>query len=271
MDLLPMRLLATLLLPALVALVPASAAAADVYEASWNGGHLTATANAAFTEATVDSVSVSFDECGTAPEEATCTWEAKAILYAGAEHCDPSTPEAQIAWDSGPQSGNGTVEDGAKSFPLEGCPGQSLTFRLEFHKTYEEGGSPPLWRVTGGASFWGLFTFGYHPAEEDRQIPTEFSQPDPVYPPFERHFTPTKTFEIDANCNSLSLDSIRYAFAFHRMGCHKASNLARSTFLTGRTPSGYVCQRKSSVLCWRQGQPQRYFEWRRPGTRPAHA
>jgi len=271
-DLRPMRLLPGLLLLALVALVPPNAVAADTYEASWNGGHLIATANADFTEATIDSVSVSFDECGTAPEEATCTWEAKAILYAGAKHCDPSTPETQIAWDSGPQSSNGIVEDGAKSFSLEGCRGQSLTFRLEFHKTYEEGGSPPPWRVTGGASFWGLFTFGYHPMEEgDKAIPTEYNPPEYRYPPFEPNFTPTKTFAISPDCGSLSLNSTRYAFVFQRMGCHKASNLAQATYFSGHAPSGYVCRRKGSVLCWRRGQPQKYFEWRRPGARPAHA
>ncbi|MGN6558117.1 MAG: hypothetical protein ACTHLH_08925 [Solirubrobacterales bacterium] len=268
---LSIRLLPALLLLVLVALVPANAVAADTYEASWNGGHLIATANADFTEATIDSVSVSFDGCGTAPEEATCTWEAKAILYAGAKRCDPSAPETQIAWDSGPQAGNGTVEDGAKSFVLEGCRGQSLTFRLEFHKTYEEGGDPPPWRVTGGASIWGLFTFGYHPVEEEEQRIINASPPaHPSYPPFEPNFTPTKTFAVSLNCGSLSLNATRYAFAFHRMGCHKASNLARSTFLTGRAPSGYVCRHKGSVLCWRQGQPQKYFEWRRPGTPPAH-
>lgn len=252
---------------------PASAAAVDTYEASFNGGHLTATANEALTEATIESVSVGFDECGTAPGEASCTWEAVATLYSHPEtRCDPSTPEAQVAWDSGPQSGNGTVDGGPTSFPLEGCRGQTLVFRIEFHKTYEEGGGGAPWRITGGASEWAMFSFGYHPLEEEERRIIEASPPAQL-PPFEPNFAPP-ALSVTADCRSLTLGNVRYAFAFARMGCRKASNLARARQLSGRAPSGYLCRdlpADRGVLCWRKGQPQKYLEWRLPGTKPAHA
>lgn len=250
---------------------PANAAAIDTYEASFNGGHLTATANEALTEATIASVSVSFDECGTAPGEASCTWEAIATLHSHPEtRCDPNTPEAQVVWDSGPQSGNGSVSGGPTSFGLEGCRGQTLVFRIEFHKTYEEGGGPP-WRIAGGASEWAMFSFGYHPLEEDEQRITEASLPAPP-PPFEPNFRPT--FAVAADCRGLTVGNIRYVFAFARMGCPKASNLARARLTSSRAPSGYRCKDLAAdrgVLCWRKQRPKKFLEWRLPGTKPAHA
>lgn len=253
---------------ALLLLAPTSAAAADTYESSWNGGHLIATANAGFTEATIESVEVNFDECGTVPGEATCTWEAIATLYSGSQdRCNPSTPEDQVVWDSGEQSGNGTVTDGPKSFPLEGCRGQSLSFRIEFHKTYEETPEPSPWRTIGGASEWPMFTFGYHPAEEaDRSIPTEYNPPEYEPPHFQPNFTPTKTFALSADCRTLQLDSTRYVFVFGQMGCYKAGNLARARFLSGRAPRGYACQNDSrgGVRCRRRHKPAKFFEWHVP-------
>lgn len=253
---------------------PASASATDTYEASFNGGHLTATANEALTEATIESVSVSFDECGTQPEEASCTWEAIATLHSHPEPpCDPSTPEAQVVWDSGPQPGNGTVDNGPTSFPLAGCRGQTLVFRIEYEKTYEEGSGGPPWRILGGAEEWPMFSFGYHPAEEDERISTEYNPPAAQYPPFELNVTwPALTVAPD--CHSLTIGEVRYAFAFGRMGCRKASNLARARQVSGRAPSGYLCKKLAAdrgVLCRRKGQPQKYLEWRLPGTKPAHA
>lgn len=258
---------------AVALLVSPVSASADTYEAAFNGGHLTATANEALTEATIESVSVSFSECGTQPNEASCTWEAIATLYSHPEtRCDPSTTEAQVVWDSGPQPGNGTVSDGPTSFPLEGCRGQTLVFRVEFHKTYEEGGGGPPWRIVGGASEWPMFSFGYHPAEEEERRIVEASPPAQL-PPFEPDFTPT-TLTVTAGCRSLTVGNVHYAFAFARMGCRKASNLARMRQLSGHAPSGYLCRNLAAgrgVLCWREGQPKKYLEWRLPGTRPAHA
>lgn len=256
---------------ALLLLVPASATAADTYEASWNGGHLIATANADFTEATIESVEVNFDECGTAPGEATCTWKATATLHSYPQNrCNPSTPENQIAWDSGEQSGNGIVTDGSKSFPLEGCRGQSLIFRIEFHKTYEETLESPPWRTIGGASIWMMFTFGYHPAEEaDRAVPTEYNPPEYEYPHLQPNFTPAKTFALSSDCKALTLNSTRYVFVFGQMGCHKAGTLARARFFSGGAPRGYVCQNGASgaVRCRRRHKPAKFFEWHLPRSR----
>lgn len=252
---------------------PAGASATDTYEASFNGGHLTATANEALTEATIESVSVSFGECEAQPEEASCTWEATATLHSHPEtRCDPSTPEAQVVWNSGPQPGNGTVSGGPTSFPLEGCRGQTLVFRIEFHKTFEEGGGGPPLRIVGGASEWPMFSFGYHPLEEEERRITEASPPA-SYPPFEPNFTP-RGLSVAAGCRALTIGNVHYAFAFARMGCRKASNLARVRQLSGRAPSGYLCRdlpADRGVLCWRRAQPRKYLEWRLPGTKPAHA
>lgn len=266
----PIRRLGALLPLALLLLLPAGVEAADTYEASWDGGSLVATANAGFTEATIEAVSVSFDQCGTAPEEASCTWEATATLHSSPERrCNPATPEDQVVWDSGEQSGNGTVSDGPQSFPLEGCQGQSLVFRIEFHKTYEETDEPPVLRIIGGTSEWTMFAFGYHPGEEaDNAIPTEYTS-SYVMPRLEPSFIPTKTFGLDPDCRALRLNSTRYAFAFQQMGCHKAGNLARLRFFSDHAPRGYVCQNRSreGVRCWRRHKPAKFFEWHLPSSR----
>jgi hypothetical protein len=276
MLLIPLKkLLATLRLAAflpltLLLLAPASATATDTYEAAWNGGNVTATANPDFTEATIESVSFSFDQCGTATGETSCSWEAALTLHSDSDsRCNPLTPEDQVVWSSGAQTGNGSVTDSSKSFPLEGCRGQSLSMRIEFHKTYDGTAGPLV--ITGGASGGPLFTFGYHPVEEaEQRIIDANTAPNPGYPPFEPNFSPAKTFGLSPNCKALTLNSTRYTFAFHRMGCHKASNLARSAYLSGHAPRGYACRRRAGgMLCRRQGQPQKYFEWRRPGTKPA--
>src|SRR3954447_1416242 len=97
----PIRRILALLPLALLLFASATAAAADVYESTWDGGYLTATANAGFTGATVESVWVGCDQCGAQAEEATCTWRATAILHSPDDRCDPATAEDQVVWDSG--------------------------------------------------------------------------------------------------------------------------------------------------------------------------
>lgn len=261
----PIRRLSALLLPTLLLLVPVSAAAADTYESTWEGGHLTATANADFTVATIESVSVSFDECGTQPEEASCTWEATATLHSHEDRCNPATPEDEVVWDSGPQNGNGTVSDGPVSFALEGCRGQTLVFEVEHEKTFKEG--PIAWTWQGGP--WPLFTFGYHPVEETEQrIINESPPATPTLPP------PPVVLTIAPDCRSLTIGSVSYVFTFQRMGCHKATNLAKMRHLSGKAPGFYHCRNLKAdrgVLCRRKGHPEKYVEWRLPGTKPAHA
>lgn len=262
-------LLAALLALALPLVLPGGAAAADVYEASWNGGHLTATANADFTEATIERVSVRSDECGTDPKEATCSWEASAILHSNpGSRCNPATPEDQVVWESGPQPENGTVDAGPIGFPLEGCRGQSLDFEVVVEKTFKEG----LISRSRQGGFWTLFTFGYHPVQEDEQRITNESPPaNPGNPPpFQPNFTP-EGLSVASDCRSLTIGNVRYVFAFHRIGCRKAGMVARKRHDSGAAPRGYACRRRASGdLCWGKRQPQKYVEWRLPGTKPAH-
>jgi len=257
------RLLALLPL-ALLLFAPATAMAVDTYESSWNGGHLTATANADLTEATIESVSVSFDECGTDPKETSCAWEAIATLHSNPEsRCNPATPEDQVVWESGLQPENGTVEDGPVSFPLEGCRGQTLVFEVAGEKTYSEG--PISWARNG--TVWGLFTFGYHPREEaEARIIANSPPASPAPPPM-----PT-ALAVSADCRSLTIGNMSYVFAFRQIGCRKASNLAAMRNLSGGAPTGYHCRNgkaNGGVLCWRIGHPEKYLEWRLPGTKPA--
>jgi hypothetical protein len=253
------------LLPLALLILPAgSASAADVYEAAWDGGHLTATANAGFTAATIESVSVSFDGCGTTAGETGCTWEAIVTLHSGSERCNPATPADQVVWDSGLQTGNGSIADGPKTFALEGCRGQSLSMRLEHDKTYESGG-PVV--GSGGASVWGLFTFGYHPIAEAEQRIIEASPPAVLPPP-----PAPSLLTVAADCRSLTIDDASYVFSFRRIGCHKAANLAKMRHLSGRAPSGYHCRNVAAnggVVCWRIEHRDKRLEWRLPGTKPA--
>ncbi|MGN6259041.1 MAG: hypothetical protein ACTHN3_15060 [Solirubrobacterales bacterium] len=264
------RNLIALLPLALLLLLPGAATAADIYEASWDGGHLTASANADFTEATIESVETSFDQCGTQPNEVSCAWGATVTLHSNPEtRCNPATPEDQIVWESGEETDNGTITDGPVSFPLEGCRGQSLVLELWSHKTYEES-TPPPWIVIKSGSIFGLFTFGYHPVEEaDRAISTEYNPPEYEYPPFQPNITPAKTFALSADCGSLQLNSTRYAFAFHRLGCYKAGKLARARYFSGGAPKGFVCQNLlgEGVRCWRRHRPAKFFEWHLPRSR----
>lgn len=260
----PIRRLAALLPLALLLLLANNAAAADVYEASWNGGQLTATANADFTEATIESVSVSFGECGTQPGVATCTWEARAILYSHDDRCNPSTPEEQVVWDSGPQSGNGAVTGGPASFALEGCRGQTLGFELSRQQTYE--GSPPPWIELESGSSWPLFTFGYHPFEEaEQRIVTANPPASPALLPSMPH-----DLTVAPDCRSLTIGNAGYRFVFRHVSCRRASDLATMRHVSGGAPSGYHCRNGASGggVCWRIGHPEKYLEWRLPGSKP---
>ena len=97
---------------------------------------------------------------------------------------------------------------------------------------------------------------------------TPAHRPTRDIPHFEPNFVPIKTFALSPDC-SLRLDSTRYAFAFRQMGCHKAGNLARSRFFSGRAPRGYVCQNlpREGVRCWRRHKPAKFFEWHLPSSR----
>lgn len=261
----PMRRLLVLLPLALLLLAPA-AAAADSYSTSWDGGHIVVSANAGFTEATIDEISASNDECGTATGETSCTWEIILTLHSDPQtRCNPATPEDQVVWQSGPQPGNSSFEDGGKSFPLEGCRGQYLLIWIGWEKTYDESAGPL--RITKAGSQRALFPFGYHPVEEAERRIINASPPADI-PPFQPNFTP-QGMRVAPDCRSLTIEGARYTFAFKRIGCGKASMLAQSRYSSGLAPAGYLCrQQPRGVRCWRRGQQQKYLEWHLPGTKP---
>jgi len=260
------RPLLVLLPLVLLMLLASKAAAADNYKASWNGGQIDYSNNDDFTLATIDHISASMEECGTAIGETSCTWEIILTLHSDPERrCNPATPEDQVVWKSGPQPGNGSFEDGGKIFPLEGCRGQNLVIWIEWHKTYDETAGP--FRVTSAGSRWALFAFGYHPVEEAEQRIINAGPPTAL-PPFQPNFTP-QGMRVASDCRSLSIGNVRYVFSFKRIGCSKASALAQSRYASGIAPAGYACrQRPRGVRCWRKGQPLQYLEWHLPGTKP---
>jgi hypothetical protein len=250
-----------------VAIAAPSTAFASVADVTFSGGSLTGlTADAAYTQGSLENLTYSYQQCGTEPAEVTCTWEVRANLYSDpARRCVPSTPESQPLWDSGQQSGNGTVESGPLSFALEGCRGQILSVVYETMKTFnpeeEEG---PLRRLAAGGS-GGLVSIvvGAGSPYEDEVIPNPSPADLTPHPP--------PALAISANCRSLQIGSTRYAFVFRDMGCHKATNLATMVHLSGAAPSGYACRRApgNGKRCWRRGHPEKYVEWRLPAAPPA--
>jgi hypothetical protein len=76
----------------------------------------------------------------------------------------------KVVWDSGPQTGNGSV--------------------------------------SGGASIWGLFTFGYHPVEEAERRIIEASPPATIPPP-----PAPSLLIVAADCRSLTIGSTSYVAA----------------------------------------------------------
>jgi hypothetical protein len=242
--------------------VPAAgAAAADTYTA----GGVTAIANPTLTEATIESISYGFDQCGTDPREATCTWSARIELHADpASKCVPSTPAVQVVWESEPRHENGAFSDGARSFPLEGCPGQSLVYVLELEKTYEPG-APIVW--SRGESIAPLFTFGRHPIEEMEEKIRNASPPAIVPGP---PLPPSPAFAVSADCRWVTIADRRLVFAFKRIGCRKAGMLGRMRILSGQNPNGYRCRAlPEATLCRRIGHRDKFVEWRVPGSKPA--
>ena len=255
------------LLPLALLLFAPAMAEADTYGSSWNGGEITLSDNADFTQATIDHISATFDECGTATGETSCTWEIVLTLHSNPEtRCNPATPEDQVVWQSGPQPGNGSFEDGGKSFPLEGCRGQNLLIWIGFEKTYDETAGP--FRVTRAGSQWALFPFGYHPVQEEEQRIIDASPPATIPPP-----PAPSLLTVAADCRSLTIDGVSYVFSFRRIGCHKATDLAKMRHVSDRAPSGYHCRNvvaNGGVVCWRDGHREKRIEWRLPGTKPAN-
>ncbi|MDQ2629665.1 MAG: hypothetical protein M3Y75_01630 [Actinomycetota bacterium] len=240
-------------------LTPTPASAEETYEASYDRGEVLIAVDDQFTTATIQKLVHTFDGCDTEPDESNCTWEVKGVLSSDpATRCNPSTPESQVVFSSGPQTGNGTYSAPPQSFPLEGCRGQVIVFWERVEKTFEP--PPSGIFIGGGSSSFLSFQFGFDPVKEAEEAILHANtaptlQPPPVPP----------ALSISANCRALTIGSTRYVFAFRQMGCRKAGNLARMRHLSGTAPSGYACSRRSGgIRCWRQGKPSRYVQWTLP-------
>jgi hypothetical protein len=128
-----------------------------------------------------------------------------------------------------------------------------------------DGGGPVA--GSGGASIWGLFTFGYHPIEEAERRIIEASPPATIPSP-----PAPSLLTVGADCRSLTIGSTSYVFSFRRIGCHKATDLAKMRHLSGGAPGGYRCRNVAAnggVICWRIGHRDKRLECRLPGTKPA--
>ncbi|MGE5527080.1 MAG: hypothetical protein ACM3Q9_00250 [Methanosarcina sp.] len=258
----------------LLRLLPAAAAAAllwsgqalaDSYSAGFSAGEIVASADAGFTEATVEKFEFAANDCGNYPEAKSCSWEVELTLSSPESRCDSTTPQTQAVYSSGPQAGDGQIAPLPFSFPLEGCRGQTLALHYAFHLTYDESGGGSPWRITGAGYQMPLFTFGYHPVEEDEQLITEASPPAAL-PPFEPNFEPQPpAFAVAADCRTLTIGPRVFTFSFRGFGCPKATRLAGIRVLHHRAPSGYACRRRKDggSRCWRRNNPAKYVEWRR--------
>lgn len=235
------------------------------YTATFNGGGLTGLAvDAAFTQGSFQNLSYRYEGCGTEPAEETCTWELRVSLYSDpARRCVASTPESQLLWDGGKESGNGSVESGPISFALEGCRGQVLSVYYEAMKTFNPEEEEGSWKTlsSGSSALLLSITIGAESFEEAEQRVIAANPPAQLIP----QMAPP-TLAVSASCRSLMIGSTNYAFAFRRMGCHKATNLAAVAHLSGASPSGYACKAEQGEgkRCWRRGHPEKYVEWHLP-------
>jgi ribosome modulation factor len=210
-----------------------------------------------------------YSGCGTQAGETACTWQVDVGLAGEAAELCPSTVDAsRTIWSSGERSTNGRVESGPETFALRGTPGQLLC--VVIHTTtsgeeqggywgYTESSSALLAAVVMGPGFPG-------PIEAlERKIFNANPPAQPQPPPYPSNFA------VSPNCRALTIANVSYVFAFHRIGCRKATNLATMAHLSHAPPSGYLCANKESggKRCWRQGHPDKYVEWHIPRGTPA--
>lgn len=256
------RHLLALLSSALFVLAPGAASAAEIHSEAFPGGEVTVSANDGYTEGMLESLSFAFDGCGTQEYEASCTWEVSAGLGTDpAKRCNPATPTSQTVWTSGPQEGNHTVTAPSLPFPLEGCPGQVFAVYYSYLKTFDPppGGGWSLIKDGSGATL-ALIVFG--PTSVENATPLSPS----ANPAFQPDFTP-RSFGVGRDCRGVLLDSTRYTLVFAQMGCHRATEVARTRYLSGRAPR--LCRNLSAggVRCWRRHRPGKFVEWHLPRSR----
>jgi ribosome modulation factor len=259
---------------ALVALLSFSGAAVAVASSgpvlrSFPGGEISQLAiDDGPTAGSFSNLAYEYDGCGAQAGETACAWQVDVGLAGEAAELCPSTVDAsRTIWSSGERSANGRVESGPEAFALRGTPGQLLCVVIDVTVSgegeggwpYRDGSSAVLEALVMGPGFLTPFE-----AAERKIIdanPPAQLQP----PPYPSNFT------VSPSCRALTIANMSYVFAFRKIGCRKAANLATMAHLSHTSPSGYLCANKESggKRCWRQGHPDKYVEWHIPRATPA--
>lgn len=251
-----------------VSMSAARPVAAEEIRSVFGPGELIVTADDGFTIATIQKLTYAYPWCETDPLEVSCAWNLKAVLLSNpSRRCAPDTPDEALIWESGPQTGPATVESGVRSFPLEGCRGQTLMITVEYERTRESGGGGGMGQVSSGSENLAFVVFGFRPFEEIEEAIVRANPPTRAATPLATPAAPPILL-FARSCRSFSVDGERYAFAFKQLGCRTAQNLARRFFASRGAPRGYRCLRKPSsrIRCWRKGRAKKFVEWRPPRT-----
>jgi hypothetical protein len=203
-------------------------------------------------------------------------WSIEVVLHSSTrDGCPAIAPAESVVWSSGEQSGNGSVDSGPQGTPPAACQSHQLTVSYEFHKTYgpwEEEEPPPPVRITGGGASFPLLPVGLVAETEQKVIDasppaTLPSMPNPASTDASAH----RHLRASADCRSLIDGQRRYAFRFHRMGCWKATRLARRAW-SGRVPKGYRCvleRGRKAGRCVKKRNHKKLFAWHPPRRRAA--
>lgn len=265
-----------LVLGALALACAAAAPTAVAEDVEFNGGSISGLwEDDAHTQAGFANLHFEFDQCGTQPDELTCVWSIEVVLSTGTrDGCPAVVPAESVLWSSGEQSGNGSVDSGPQSTAPATCQSHQLTVSYEFHKTYgpwEEEEPPPPVRITGGGGSFPLLPIGLVAETEQRIVDASpAAQPEPM-PTSSAKSAAHRRLRVSRNCRSLFDGSRRYAFKFRRLGCRKATRLARHRW-SGSTPKGYRCAIRrggKSGRCASRKNPKRFFAWHPPRRRAA--
>jgi hypothetical protein len=248
-----MRVGAAALMAALLptaAFTTAAAASAGPVDRPFPGGAISQLAiNDGPTQGSFANVSYQYS-CPTPSGETACTWKVDVGLAPeGFELCPSSLEAARTIWSSGERTVDGIVESGFQAFPLRGSPGQVLCVVLS-----QTSGSTVLHAIQ-------LDNDLVTPIEAIELKIIRASSAAAIEPP-----PAPIPFFVSPNCRSLTIGTTRYAFRYQRIGCHKATNLAKMAHLSGADPSGYRCAEKAAggQRCSREGHPHKYVEWHLP-------
>lgn len=217
----------------------------------------------AYSGGSFENLSVSFDECGSGGST-ECSWTVAAGIYCGSAEC----PGPIQVWQATGHE-NGTLQSGARSFGLDGAPGQRLIVSLDYTLSgfpprdgggwniISQGGSLPLLDLRIGPSVESFPTGYFGESEETiRQAnPAASMTPPPTLP------HPS----FSSNCRRLTIGGKTVmAFFFKRLGCRRAQALALAALREPKPPFGYRRVRTESgeTRYARIGNRRKYFGWR---------